>query len=171
MKRLCVTTAFVLIGYIFAFAAAVSPAARRITPRTSSLLKSSGSSRYHEEIRHFHEQRQRLSAQLQSIEQQLEGLGFSFGAQQKEGEKGNAEERPLEVALSTEEHPMSCRVLIEAEPGAKVIAPCNCQGTLKVRAAFVGKQSACEASAHARLRCDETVDPVLRVQSPAATRA
>ncbi|CAM9794825.1 unnamed protein product, partial [Chrysoparadoxa australica] len=37
----------------------------------------------------------------------------------------------LRCALSTEEHPMPCRVYMEPEPGSKVVAPCKCKGSQK----------------------------------------
>lgn len=147
MKRLCVTAALVLVGYAFAACAAVS----RVTPRTTSLMKRSGGARYHAEIRLLHEQRRRLHEQLQGFEQRLEALGSGAAAEKKE------EEEQLQVALSTQEHPMSCRILIEAEPGAKVIAPCNCQGTLKVSTFLLvdGNARVKRRGTHAQLSCDE----------------
>ncbi|CAM9466799.1 unnamed protein product, partial [Heterosigma akashiwo] len=42
-------------------------------------------------------------------------------------ERGNK----LDIALSTEEKPMPCRIYYEAEAGSKVVAPCKCKGTQK----------------------------------------
>jgi len=37
----------------------------------------------------------------------------------------------LEIALSTEDQPMPCRIYFNAEDGAKVVAPCKCKGSQK----------------------------------------
>jgi hypothetical protein len=90
-----------------------------------------GAMKYESELRQLHEHYGQLFDRLSRSINSLEQYGLHLGRQPTK--PPSAEYKPLECALCTEEHPMSCRQLIEAMPGHKVIAPCNCEGTQKVK--------------------------------------